>query len=77
MTYKKHFMKCLNYSLHNTHPMDALRTGISFISGYDEDIDNRSLAINKERAYRLLGTIPNIVANSYRILTKQRLVRSR
>ncbi|MFZ0443714.1 MAG: citrate synthase [Bacillus sp. (in: firmicutes)] len=59
---------------HNTHPMDALRTGISFISGYDEEIDNRSLAINKERAYRLLGTIPNIVANSYRILTKQRLV---
>ena len=52
--------------------MDALRTGISFISGYDEEIDNRSLAINKERAYRLLGTIPNIVANSYRILTKQR-----
>src|SRR3954462_291345 len=57
-----------------THPMDALRTGISFISGYDQDIDNRSLEVNKERAYRLLGTIPNIVANSYRILTKEALV---
>lgn len=57
-----------------THPMDALRTGISFMSGYDEEIINRSLDVNKERAYRLLGTIPNIVANSYRILTKQRPV---
>lgn len=57
-----------------THPMDALRTGISFISGYDDDIDNRSLEANKDRAYRLLGTIPNIVANSYRILTNQELV---
>ena len=54
-----------------THPMDALRTGLSFISGYDEDIDNRSLEVNKERAYQLLGSMPNLVANSYRILTKQ------
>jgi citrate synthase len=57
-----------------THPMDALRTGISFISGYDSDIDNRSSNVNKERAYRLLGTVPNIVANSYRILSQQELV---
>lgn len=49
-----------------THPMDGLRTGISFLSGYDENIDHRSE--NKERAYQLLGQIPNIVANSYRIL---------
>ncbi|MDR7076131.1 citrate synthase [Neobacillus niacini] len=54
-----------------THPMDALRTGISFISGYDEKIDDRSPDVNKERAYRLLGTVPNIVANSYQILTKK------
>lgn len=54
-----------------THPMDALRTGISFISGYDKDLDNRDIKVNKERAYQLLGSVPNIVANSYRILTKQ------
>jgi citrate synthase len=54
-----------------THPMDALRTGISFLSGYDDEIDDRSLAVNKKRAYKLLGKVPNIVANSYRIVAKK------
>jgi citrate synthase len=51
-----------------THPMDGLRTGISALAGYDEDIDNCSADMNKNRAYKLLGKVPTIVANSYRIL---------
>ncbi|TPG71627.1 citrate synthase [Brevibacillus laterosporus] len=53
-----------------THAMDALRTGLSVLGGYDDAIDDRSLLVNKERAYQLLGQIPSIVANSHRILTK-------
>lgn len=53
-----------------THAMDGLRTGISVLGGYDHRIDDRSMLVNKERAYRLLGQVPSIVANSYRILTK-------
>lgn len=51
-----------------THPMDGLRTGISSIAGYDAQIEDRSISANKKRAYRLLGKVPNIVANSYRII---------
>jgi citrate synthase len=51
-----------------THPMDGLRTGISALAGYDKHIDDRSLQANMDRAYNLLGKVPNIVANSYRII---------
>ncbi|GGE62200.1 citrate synthase [Priestia taiwanensis] len=54
-----------------THPMDGLRTGISALAGYDNDIDNCSVEMNKNRAYKLLGKVPTIVANSYRILNNQ------
>ncbi|WP_285769208.1 citrate synthase [Peribacillus sp. SI8-4] len=57
-----------------THPMDALRTGISALAGYDANIDDRSSLVNRERAYRLLGKVPAIVANSYRILNRQEVV---
>jgi citrate synthase len=59
----------------NTHPMDALRTGISALAGYDPQITDRSTEVNKKRAHTLLGKTPNIVANSYRILNKQEVVR--
>lgn len=58
----------------NTHPMDGLRTGISALAGYDPQINDRSSEVNKERAFKLLGKIPNIVANSYRVLNKQEVV---
>lgn len=54
-----------------THPMDGLRTGISVLAGYDEQIDDRSLAVNKSRAYDLLAKLPTITVNSYRILNNQ------
>lgn len=57
-----------------THPMDGLRTGISALAGYDSQINDRSSRVNKERAYKLLGKVPNIVANSYRVLNKQEVV---
>ncbi|MEK3889671.1 citrate synthase [Bacillus sp. FSL K6-3431] len=57
-----------------THPMDGLRTGISALAGYDSQLDDRSPVVNKARAYKLLGKVPNIVANSYRILNKQAVV---
>lgn len=52
----------------STHPMDALRTGVSALSGYDENLQDRSRKANLNRAYHLLGNVPNIVANSYHLL---------
>ena len=53
------------------HPMDGLRTGVSALAGYDSDIENRSLEVNKSRGYKLLSKVPNIVANSYHILNNE------
>ncbi|MGY0691976.1 citrate synthase [Virgibacillus sp. FSP13] len=57
-----------------THPMDGLRTGISVLAGYEENIDDRSLKVNNNRAYDLLAKLPNITVNSYRVLNKQKPV---
>lgn len=54
-----------------THPMDGLRTGISVLAGYDSQVEDRTFEINKQRAYQLLGKVPNIVANSYRTLKQK------
>ncbi|CAM3808438.1 citrate synthase [Bacillus paramycoides] len=54
-----------------THPMDGLRTGVSALAGYDNDIENRALEVNKSRGYKLLSKVPNIVANSYHILNNE------
>ncbi|MFJ7755947.1 citrate synthase [Peribacillus muralis] len=67
-------LKILKLLPEKTHPMDALRTGISALAGYDTNIDDRSASVNLERAYKLLGKVPAIVANSYRVLNKQEVV---
>jgi len=49
-----------------SHLMDALRTGISALAGYDEELEDRSLEANYRKAIRLLAKVPQIVAGSYR-----------
>ncbi|MFD1168313.1 MULTISPECIES: citrate synthase [Bacillaceae] len=51
------------------HPMDGLRTGLSILAGIDKNMDDRSIEVNKNRAYELLAKLPTITVNSYRILT--------
>ncbi|MFC3039486.1 citrate synthase [Virgibacillus xinjiangensis] len=51
-----------------THPMDGLRTGLSALAGYDADLENRELSANKRRAYDILGKLPAITVNSYRLI---------
>lgn len=58
----------------NTHPMDALRTGLSSLAGFDQQIDDSSPEVNMKKAYKLLGKVPNLVANSYRVLQKQDVI---
>ncbi|GAA0447790.1 citrate synthase [Lentibacillus halophilus] len=53
-----------------THPMDGQRTAISVSAGYDTTLDDRSLEANKKRAYDILGQLPAITVNSYRILNQ-------
>ncbi len=54
-----------------THPMDGQRTGLSALAGFDEKIDDRSPEANKKKAYKLLGQLPTITVNSYRIIQQE------
>ncbi|RTE07132.1 citrate synthase [Paenibacillus whitsoniae] len=58
----------------NTPAMDVLRTGISVLSSYDEELDDRSPEANRRKAIRLLARVPQIVAYGHRALTKQPLI---
>lgn len=58
----------------HTHPMDALRTGLSSLAGFDEQIDDSTEEANMKKAFKLLGKVPNLVANSYRITQQQDVI---
>ncbi|MCR2803844.1 citrate synthase [Paenibacillus sp. SCIV0701] len=49
--------------------MDVLRTGISSLSSYDPELDDRSREANRRKAVRLLAKVPQLCANGYRIVT--------
>ena len=51
----------------NTHPMDALRTGISALSGYDPDVNDNSAEATIRKGIRLSAMGPTIVAAHHRL----------
>ncbi|KXZ23012.1 citrate synthase 3 [Bacillus nakamurai] len=52
----------------DTHPMDGLRTGLSALGGFDKNLDDRSPSENQRRVCELLGKMPNLTVNSYRVI---------
>lgn len=48
------------------HPMDSIRTGVSFLGCEDERIWDASPAVNMDKAIRLLAKIPTMVAADFR-----------
>lgn len=57
--------------------MDVLRTGISAMASYDDDLDDRSPEANYRKAIRLLAKVPQILANGYQALMKQPFIEPR
>lgn len=49
------------------HPMDSLRTGVSFLGMEDERIWDSSRATNMDKTINLLAKIPTIIAADYRL----------
>lgn len=60
-----------------TMAMDALRTGISILGGYEDPqfLMDTSTQANEQKALKLLAKAPTIAVNSYRALTGQPFVR--
>jgi 2-methylcitrate synthase len=59
VTVIKHFPK-------KAHPMDTVRTGVSFLGMEDERVWDNSTPVNKDKAIQLLAKIPTIIAADYR-----------
>lgn len=51
----------------NAHPMDALRTGISMLSGFDPDVDDNSTEATIRKGIRITAMGPTIVAAHHRL----------
>lgn len=60
-----------------TDGMDALRTGISVLAGFEPELDDLSIAANRSKTIRLLGKLPSIVANSYHAIHKNEMILAR
>ena len=48
------------------HPMDSIRTGVSFIGCEDERVWDATPATNLDKAIRMLAKIPTMIAADYR-----------
>lgn len=70
----KNFFSLFRKLPKETHPMDALRTGISALAGYEKDLEKRREEEVNKIALRLLAKIPNMLANSYHILHDEAIV---
>lgn len=57
-----------------THPMDGQRTGLSVLAGFDQQIDDRTVEANRQRAYDLVAKLPTLTVNSYQILNNEKPV---
>ncbi len=56
------------------HPMDALRTAVSFLGTEDAELDKSDAATNLKRSIAMLAKIPAIVAAFYRFRKGQEFI---
>ena len=62
----KENLNVIKYLPKKCHPMDSIRTGVSFLGCEDERIWDASPATNLDKAIRLLAKIPTMVAADFR-----------
>ena len=56
-----------------SHPMDALRTGVSMLGMFDPDETDNSKAANLRKTLRLVGKTPTLTTSAWRIAHGQEL----
>lgn len=59
-------LKALSLVPKNSHPMDSLRTAVSWLGLEDQETKDNSLEANERKAKRLFAKIPTIVAADFR-----------
>jgi citrate synthase len=73
----KEVLSILSLLTKQTDSMDALRTGISVLSGFESELDDLSKQANTNKMLRLLAKIPFIVANSHHAKTNSDFIMPR
>ena len=61
----------------NAHPMDVLRTGVSFLGMEDAEPEKQNPATNLKRSISLLAKIPTMTAAFYRLRRGQEVIAPR
>jgi len=56
------------------HPMDVLRTGVSYLGMEDTESENQDALTNLKRSIRVLAKVPTMVAAFYRLRKGQELI---
>ena len=51
----------------STHPMDMLRTGVSMLSAFDEDLGDNSHDANIRKSIRLIARVSTLITDGWRI----------
>jgi 2-methylcitrate synthase/citrate synthase II len=60
-------VKMLRLLPKTTHPMDALRTGVSMLSAFDKDLNDNSHAANVRKSIRLIAKVGSLITDGWRI----------
>ncbi len=58
----------------NAHPMSILRTGVSYLSHYDDDVEDNSPQAELRKSKRLLAQIPTIIGYGQRVRDRKKPV---
>ncbi len=59
---------------HGSHPIDILRSAVSYLGLFDPDCTDNSESANMRKALRLVAKVPTIVANLHRIRTRKPII---
>ncbi|MEP6822988.1 MAG: citrate/2-methylcitrate synthase [Chthoniobacterales bacterium] len=56
------------------HPMDVLRTGVSMLAGFDQDLNDHSHEANVRKSIRLIARVSTLITDSWRIAHGQEVI---
>jgi 2-methylcitrate synthase len=55
-----------------THPMDTLRTGVSMLSAFDDEVGDNSHDANIRKSIRLIARVSTLITDAFRIAKGER-----
>ena len=76
-TVPKEVLDALRLMPKNTHPMDMLRTGVSFLAPFDPELNDNSHDANVRKAIRLIAKVSTLITDGYRIQHGEEIIQDK